>query len=283
MPNIFEFTDYREFIQSWHAASKKSRPKMTYRIIAETLGFNSPAHVLMVLKGKAHLTQEHALRLAALMKLNKKETKYLIEIINYNQHRSVQDKKLYLKKMARLNKTGTVLLKPDQYEYYQKWYYSVIHEILSFFPFKGDYKELAKMVNPAISQREAAQAVALLERLEFIKKESDGTYSCANPGISAYAEGHSLVLSSYADTMINQGRLALQNLPGDERSVSWAGISMSKATFEKAKEEAREFRKRIIAMAQQDQSPDRAYHFNMQIFPVSQQLSHSNQGDICTE
>jgi uncharacterized protein (TIGR02147 family) len=283
MPNIFDFTDYREFIQSWHVASKKSRPKMTYRIIAEALGFNSAAHVLMVLKGKAHLTQEHAMRLATLMKLNKKETKYLIEIINYNQHRSVNDKKLYLKKMARLNKTGTVLLKPDQYEYYQKWYYSVIHEILSFYPFKDDYKDLAKMVIPAISQREAAQAVALLERLAFIKKEDDGSYTCQNPGISAYAEGHSLILSSYADAMINQGRLALQNLPGDERSVSWAGISMSKATFEKAKEEAREFRKRIIAMAQQDQSPDRAYHFNMQIFPVSQQHNNSSQGDICTD
>jgi uncharacterized protein (TIGR02147 family) len=283
MPNIFEFTDYRLFIQAWHAASKMSRPKMTYRIIAETLGFNSPAHVLMVLKGKANLSEEHALRLATLMKLNKKETKYLIEIINYNQHRSVQDKKLYLKKMARLNTTGTTLLKPDQYEYYQKWYYSVIHEILSFYPFKGDFKNLAKMVHPPISQREAAQAIALLERLEFIKKENDGRYTCEYPGISAYAEGHSLVLSSYADTMINQSRLALQNLPGDERSVSWAGISMSKATFEKAKEEAREFRKRIITMAQQDQSPDRAYHFNMQIFPVSQQYNQTSRVDICTE
>ncbi len=281
MPNIFEFTDYREFIQAWHATSKKARPKITYRLIAETLGFNSPAHVLMVLRGKANLTEEHALRLATLMKLNKKETKYLIEIINYNQHRSVQDKKLYLKKMARLNTNGTTLLKPDQYEYYQKWYYSVIHEILSFYPFNGNFKNLAKMVHPPISQREAAQAVALLERLNFIKKEDDGSYTCEYPGTSAYAEGHSLVLSSYADAMINQGRLALQNQPVDERSISWAGISMSKATFEKAKEEAREFRKRIVSMAQQDQAPDRAYHFNMQIFPVSQQLNRDNREDTC--
>lgn len=283
MPDIFEFTDYREFIQAWHTASKKSRPKVTYRLIADTLGFNSPAHVLMVLKGKANLSEEHALRLATLMKLNKKETKYLIEIINYNQHRSVQGKKRSLKKMARLNNTGTTLLKADQYEYYQKWYYSVIHEILSFYPFRGDFKNLAKMVHPPISQREAAQAVALLVRLEFIKKDDNGSYSCEYPGISAYAEGHSLVLSSYADTMINQGRLALQKLPGDERSISWAGISMSKATFEKAKDEAREFRKRIVAMAQQDQAPDRAYHFNMQIFPVSQQLDHNKREDTCTE
>ncbi|HEX2956434.1 MAG TPA: TIGR02147 family protein, partial [Chitinispirillaceae bacterium] len=239
--------------------------------------------VLMVLKGKANLSDEHALRLATLMKLNKKETKYLIEIVNYNQRRSVQDKKLHLKKMARINKTGTVLLNPDQYEYYQKWYYSVIHEILSFYPFKDDFKSLAKMVNPPISQREAMQAVTLLERLQFIKKNADGTYTCEYPGISAYAEGHSLVLSSYADTMISQGRAAIQQAPGDERSVSWAGFSMSKSTFEKIKEEAREFRKRIITMAQEDQFPDRAYHFNMQIFPVSQQHHQTSQEDLCND
>ena len=283
MPNIFSYTDYREFIKAWYAERKSCHPKVTYRIIADALGFNSPAHVLMVLKGKANLSEEHAVRLATLIKLNKKETKYLIQIVNYNQNRELEDKKRYLKKMVRLNKTGTVLLKPDQYEYYQKWYYSVIHEILSFYPFRGDYNELAKMVNPSITRREATQAVALLERLQFIKKNDDGTYNCEYPGISAYSEGHSLVLSSYADTMINRGREALQKLPADERSVSWAGFSMSKETFEKVKQEAREFRKKIIAMAQADQSPERAYHFNLQIFPVSQQLNVADKETTCRE
>ncbi len=279
MVNIFSFTDYRQFIQAWHAEKKQARQKVTYRTIAEAIGFNSPAHVLMVLKGKANLTEEHALRLATLMDLNKKETKYLLQIVNYSQHHLVDDKKRYLRKMAQLNKNSTVLLKPDQYEYYQKWYYAVIHEILSFYPFKGDYAQLAKMVNPPILRREAEQAVMLLERLQFIKKRGDGTYTCEYPGISAYAEGQSLVLSSYAETMINQARDALQKLPSDERSISWAGFSMSKETFDKIKEEAREFRKRIIAMAQADKSPQRAYHFNMQIFPVSQSLEQASEGD----
>ena len=128
------------------------------------------------------------------------------------------------------------------------------------------------MVDPPISRREAAKAVALLERLQFIRKELDGTYTCEYPGISAYAEGHSLALSSYAEAMMDQAKLALQKLPSDERSISWAGFSMSKETFDKVKEEAREFRKRIIAMAQTDRSPDRAYHINMQIFPVSKRF-----------
>jgi uncharacterized protein (TIGR02147 family) len=282
MPNIFSFIDYRKFIKAWYAERKRARPKITYHDIAVALGFNSPAHVLMILKNKAKLTADRAVRLADLMDLNKNESAYLLQMVNYNQCRSIQDKNRFLKKMVHLNKSGTVLLKPDQYEYYQKWYYAAIHDILSFYPFKGDFRELAKMVEPSISRHEAARAVRLLERLHFIIKKDDGGYACAYPGISAYAEGHSLALSSYAEAMMNQARQALQKCPGEERSISWAGFSMSKETFEKVKEEAREFRKRIIAMAQADQSPDRAYHINMQIFPVSRHYDRQakQKGDL---
>jgi len=269
MPNIFSFTDYRKFIAAWYAEKKQTREKITYRIIAEALGFNSGAHLLMIIRNKANLSEERAKKLAEFMGLNKKETAYLLQMVSYNQKNSPVDKRQALGKMVRLNSGGTVLLKPDQYEYYQKWYYAAVHDILSFYPFKGDFGELAKMVDPPLTRREATNAVALLERLQFIIKKEEGTYSCAYPGISAYAEGTSLALSAYAETMMDQARTALRKYSVDERSVSWAGFSMSKKTFDIVKDEVREFRKRIVALAQADASPDRAYHMNIQMFPVS--------------
>jgi uncharacterized protein (TIGR02147 family) len=269
MADIFSYTDYRKFISDWIGEQKHVRPKVTYRSIAKAVGFNSPAHITMVLKNKAKLSEDRARRFASLMGLNKKETEYFLLIVGYSQSRSIEDKKLCLDKMVRFNKSGTVLLNPDQHEYYQKWYYAAIHDILSFYPFKGDFQGLAKMVEPHITPREAARAVALLERLQFIVKKEDDTYACAYPGISAYAEGASLTLGNYAEAMMDRARYALRKIPGEERVISWAGVSMSKETFEKAREEAREFRKRIIAMARADRSPDRAYHINLQMFPVS--------------
>jgi uncharacterized protein (TIGR02147 family) len=277
MPDIFSYTDHRTFIRAWLAGQKRRRPRVTLRSMAEAAGFNSSAHLAMVLKNKARLPEERALRLASLMGLNKKETDYFLHTVNYNQRRSPQDKKRFLGKMVRLNKTGTALLSPDQYEYYQKWYYAAVHDLLSFYPFKGDFKGLAGMVEPSISMREAAKAVALLERLLFIVKNDDGTYTCAYPGISAYAEGRSLVLGAYAETMMERARQALRRLPTEDRSVSWAGFSMSRQTFEKVREMARGFRKQVIAMAQADPAPDRAYHINMQIFPVSRRYERQTE------
>jgi len=277
MPDIFSFVDYRKFISAWYAEKKHSRPKVTYRVIAHALGFNSPAHVMMVLKNKANLSRERALKMAGLMGLNKKDTTYFLLMVDYNQHRAMKDKQRFLSKMVRLNKRGTVLLKPDQYEYYRKWYYSVIHDILSFYPFRGDFDALAKMVQPPITRREAQKAVALLERMQFILKNDHGEYRCEYPAISAYAEGGSLMLSSYAEAMMERARHALNKFPAHERSISWAGFSMSKETFEKVKEEARQFRKRLIAMAQADTSAHRAYFLAMQIFPVSKQWESQSE------
>jgi uncharacterized protein (TIGR02147 family) len=273
MANIFFFTDYRKFIAAWYAEKKQTREKITYRIIAEALGFNSGAHFLMIIRNKTNLSEERAKKLANFMGLNKKETTYFLQTVRYNQKNYLVDKRHALGKMVRLNKSGTVLLKPDQYKYYQKWYYAAIHDILSFYPFKGDCGELAKMVDPPLTRREAANAVALLERLQFVIKKEDGTYLCAYPGISAYAEGTSLALSAYAETMMDQARTALRKYSGDERSISWAGFSMSKKTFDIVKAEVREFRKRIVALAQSDTSPDRAYHLNIQMFPVSHRFA----------
>ena len=113
----------------------------------------------------------------------------------------------------------------------------------------------------------------MLERLKFIEKNDDGTYTCHYPGISAYAEGRSVVLSSYAATMMDRARYALEKSMNEDRVISWVGFSVSDETFARMKEEARAFRKRLVEMALNDPNPERAFHLNLQIFPVSKKAN----------
>jgi uncharacterized protein (TIGR02147 family) len=277
MPDIFTYTDFRAFIQDWYKEENQVRPGITYRKIADAVGFTSPAHLTMVLQKKTKLGAEHCRKFSLLMGLNKKETACFIQLVNYNQAKSTEDKKRFFDGLVKLNSSGTTLLSPDQYEYYQKWYYSAVYDILSFYDFKGDYRALARMVEPSITPREAEKAVKLLERLQFIAKKPDNGYACNIGAISAYTEGKSLALSTYAKEMINRAGAVVDDVEKDDRAISWAGFSMSKETFEKIKLETREFRKRIIAMANADTSPSRAYHINIQLFPVSKTAGPSEE------
>ncbi|MBN1575059.1 MAG: TIGR02147 family protein [Chitinispirillaceae bacterium] len=272
MEIIFTYTDFRFYIRNWYEERRRSGAPITYRGMAKAVGLQSPAHITMILKGKTNLPQESIRHFIKLLKLKKKEGDYFTLLVRYNQAKGVKAKKLIYEKMIRFRECGTTLLHPDQYEYYQKWYYAVIHDILSFFPFRGNYRELAKMVEPSITAREAENSIRLLERLHFIERMEDGTYICRFPGISAYSEGRSVVLSSYAETMIERAKHALEKLPDEERVISWAGFSVSAETFRRMKEETRAFRKKLIEIARSDDSPERVFHLNLQIFPVSKRV-----------
>ena len=269
---IFSYTDFRLFIKDWYDDRQRFGKPVSYRTIAQAIGFKSPAHITMVLKGKTKLSPEATRNFIKFLKLRKKEAEFFTLLVQYNQAKGVKSKKPIYDKMVKFKECGTTLLNPDQYKYYQKWYYAVIHDILSYYRFKGNYSELAKMVEPSITVREAHNSIKLLERLKFIEKREDGTYACRYPGISAYSEGRSVVLSSYAETMIDRAKHVLEKMPDEERVISWAGFSVSAETFKRMKEEARAFRKRLIEIAQNDYSPERAFHLNLQIFPVSKRF-----------
>ncbi|MBN1308046.1 MAG: TIGR02147 family protein [Chitinispirillaceae bacterium] len=272
MGTIFTYTDFRLWIKEWYEGRRRSDAPVSYRAIARSVGLKSPAHITMILKGKTNLPPESIPRFVTLMKLKKKEGDYFTLLVQYNQAKGVKRKKLIYDKMVKFKECGTTLLTPDQYRYYQKWYYAVIHDILSYYRFRGDYRELAKMVEPSITAREAKNSIQLLERLKFIEKAEDGTYVCRRPGISAYSEGRSVVLSAYAETMIERARHALEKMRDEERVISWAGFSVSAETFKLMKEESRAFRKKLVEIARNDCSPERAFHLNLQIFPVSKRF-----------
>lgn len=275
--SIYSYLDYRLFIKDWYNTQLLSKNPLSYRAIASAVGYNSPAHITMILKGKANLSQQHISNFSQLFKLNKRESEFFELIVNFNQEKNKDNKQILLKKIVKFNKSSTTLLTSDQFEYYQKWYYSVIHDILSFYKFNGDFNELAAMVEPSITAREARKAIRLLERLNFIQSRPDGGYDCHYKGISAYSEGTSLVLSSYAEKMIDSSKHALNKMPDNERVISWSGFSASEEMFQKIKEEARAFRKKIIEMVQSDPNPNKAYHLNLQIFPVSKSGSQNNK------
>jgi uncharacterized protein (TIGR02147 family) len=269
MPNIFLYIDYRTFIKDWYEEKRGFAEPLTYRKVCLAVGFNSPGHFTMVLQGKTNLSPSAVKKFSDMMRLKKREAAYFELLVQYNQAKLSSAKKAFFDKMIKFKEIGTTLLSPDQYEYYQKWYYAVIHDILSFYRFSDDYSALAKMVVPSITPREAKKAIELLERMGFIVKNSEGVFECRYPAVSAYAEGRSLALSVYAKEMMDRAKWALEKIATEERSISWAGFSMSRKTYEVIKMETRAFRKKIIALAKADPDPEQAYHLNIQLFPVS--------------
>jgi len=269
MKSIFEYTDYRLFMAEFYAEKKAGNAKFSYRFIAQHVGFKSAGHFTKIIQGKANISVELALRFADFFKFNKKQTDYFQNVVLYNQAKNHIDKRRYFEKLKSFKEANVFTIDASRYEFYEKWYYTCIRELLSYFHFKDNYSELAAQLNPPISENDAHKAIEVLERLGLIVKDSAGYYKQAVSLVMANRGTDSLAIDNFIVNNLELARQAIDRFTKAERKLSATTLTISKETYSRIIEELSEFRSRILSMAEQDMNPSRTYQFNFQVFPVS--------------
>lgn len=278
MNSVFDYRDYRDFLKERIALLKKERRGFTYRFIAAELGLNSAGHVSQMINGTTAITPEMLKKFMDIFQIKGKERDYFTLLVQYHQTGPMNEKRELLRKIASKSGKRGVKVSRDQYEFYQKWYYAAIRDILDLQPFTGDYKELAQMVEPAITPQEARKSIQILERLGMIIREDNGAYKATSQIVEAdFAQDARVVLSGYAEEMTHRAVHALNRMEPDERSISWASFSTSKDGFQLIRDEIRLFRERIMEIVEQDHDASRVYHMNIHCFPLSKDLNEEQK------
>lgn len=278
MINIYEYLDFKTYLKDYYSLHKESNKNFSYRYIAQKVGFKSAGQFTQIIKGQLNLSQKLLPKFSKFLKLSKREAQYFELLVNFNQAKSQTDKSRFYERMLSFKEIKTTIINPDQYKFYQKWYYAAIRDILSIHKFNGDYRKLANLVEPSISTAEAREAIELLERLKIIEKSDDNDYILTNTIISSpIGDVFSTALAGYASQMLDRAKYAVNEMPKEERSISWVGASLSKEAFNEVKEEIAIFRNKLLAIADKDSHPERVYHFNIQCFPLSKELSQISE------
>lgn len=270
MFNIFDYTNYREALSDFYSWKKSTDPKMSHRYIAQRTGF-SVGVFSHVVRGKSNIAPDKIIRYAKLMKLSKKENEYFEALVLYEQTKESDRKQQLFEKIMRLNKGDIKPLSFDYYEFYNKWYYSVIREVLDCTHFKNDYARLAKRLRPEITATQAEEAIMLLERLGMIQRDEYGLYRKVDAFVYAGSEEHSFMLKNFVTEMIELGKSSIET-PKDERFISWQTISVNSDYYAELVEEVQDFQKRLVAIAEKSKDEDSVYQINMQLFPLTQKL-----------
>jgi len=268
--SVFSFLDFRAYLRQAFEARKRENPNFSYRYLAGKVGLNA-GFLLRVLKGERNLSLKHALKIAEVFRLKKKEQEYLELLILFNQAESPRDKQLYQKKLLAFPKTRVKRVESSQFEFYDKWYYTAVREVLNFHAFRGDFGKLAGILEPAIQPVEAKSAVDLLLELGFLKKGPNGGYSLCSQFIGTGPAIPAAVIHKYQLATMELAMASLARFAKEERDVSTVSLSLSPAGLEAVKERTREYRKSLMEIADGDSGADRAYQLNVQLFPVSKQ------------
>lgn len=271
---VFDYTDYRAYLSDYYKVMKLRSKAFSYRYFAQKAQIKSSGFYKELVDGKRSLSRSLILKFSEALKLNKKEAEYFENMVYFNESKSIEEKRLYFKKMMASYDSKAYKLLADQYEYFSKWYYVAVRELLSVINFSDDYAALAAMLHPSIRPDQARKAIQILEKLNLIRKDVQGFYRRCDPVLTTGYPPEDkrinlLNIINFQKTMLAMAEQAYDRCRIKQIDMSTLTLSISEETYRLMKEEIANFRKKLLGMAEKDTAPDRIYQLNYQFFPIS--------------
>lgn len=268
--DIYNYTDYCKYMHDYCLARKQREPFFTYRYVAQKIGFSSAGFLTQIIQGKSKLPVRLIEAFVELFEMTEKQAGYFELLVEFNHAKTHSQKRTIFESLRTYPRSIAKTVDARHYEYYDKWYYTAIRELLHFYPFDGqDYEALGKALVPAISIREARKAVALLLKLGFLRKDGNGRFVLADLFITTGKQVQSVAANNFVLSTIDLGKAALDRFGKTQRELAALTVSISQKGHAALMEKVAQFRHEVFQIAQNDSDVDRVLQVNIQAFPLT--------------
>lgn len=169
-PDIFDYSDFRVFLNDLFNYRHLVDKKFNKSYVCRELGLvNSRSYFQDIVNGK-YLSPIKVPLMIEVFELNKGEAKYFRIMVNYNQAFDEPDEReLYFEQLLTMKRSTGREVDTSQYEYYSKWYHSVIRATLNIIDAtEDDIQLIKKQLIPEITAKEIKDSLKLLKKLNLI-------------------------------------------------------------------------------------------------------------------
>lgn len=270
-PNLFEYSNYRDFLRDFYAYKKKEGKNFSYRSFSINAGYVSPNIYHLVMTGKRNLTEESAIRFAKNLNLSKKEQQYFKILVSFNQAKTPESKRYFLELLHNIkrDKLG-VQLKGNQLEYVSNWHYVAIRELISLPGFKEDPAWIKKQLNNKISATQANDGLKKLFQMGIVKRDENGRLIQADDIIFTDNEMAKTAVYSFHQQMLSLAKDVLAGTVTNNHEVSGTTMAVSKKQFKELKKMVHDFHESVQRyMSQNPDVPESVFQLNVQLFPLT--------------
>jgi uncharacterized protein (TIGR02147 family) len=268
MAELRAYLDYRKFLRDRYLEKQAGDGKFTHRVIGQVGGFD-PGLFSKVIFGQRNISRKLIPGFCKAFGLIGDEAEYFKKLVFFNQAGTFEKKKASYEKLLAEGGRKVVPVARNQYEFYSDWRHSAIREILNYHPFRGDFKELGKLLHPAVGARAAKKSVALLERLGMIRRTRSGGYELADRQVTSGIETKSVEIDSFILQCMELAVAGLKRIPGNKRNFSTLTFSIPRDKIPALEDRIRAFRKDTSAWIRKQRGQDSVYQFNLQLFPMT--------------
>lgn len=275
-PVVFDYDDYRRFLRDYYASEKRTNPAFSFRYFSLKAGYRSPNFLKLVMDGKRNLTAEGIATFCKTLRLSASEANFFSKLVHFNQAKTLEAKQFAAQDIIR-SKVFTLQqpIAKAKFEYWTKWYYIAIRELVALDGFQEDPARIAKMLVPNITVEEVSEALQKLQELGLLRRDERGRLTQSDADITSGDELFRTSLAQFHRQMIEKAKEALDRFERENRQISSLTIGVNPAAEARMKEMIQNFRKELIAVAIQEGSPSKVLQINFQLFPLSEEPSHA--------
>lgn len=271
MKEIVEYADYRKFIQDYYDERKRTSA-FTWRDFAKAAGFSSAVYLKYVCEGKKNLSVAAAGSVANAMRLAGFEYDYFVLMVTYANAKGDVAKRAAFEERCALAAAHKVrVLGNEEFDYFKSWKNPVLRELAPHMP-GAKPLEIAHVCKQKISAAEVSETLDFLVKANLLKKDKSGNYSQTDKSLSMGPVD--AVPVAARDMQRQMGEFAVQalDLPLSERDMSGLTMGLTRRAYDRIRKEIADFRRRIVAIASEDDETEQVYRLNLQLFPLSERL-----------
>lgn len=241
MTDLYAYTDYRAYLRDWFEESKKSQPFLSFRYMSRRTGIDA-GYLAHVFQGSKHIAESSIESMIKLLGLRSKDTKYFQELVLFTRAKNEREIKERFQKLMSLRSVSARELSSRQTRYWAYWYYPAVRLTMLNYAFRGDYADLVQRLSPPITAEQAREAVRVLENLQLVRQEENGSYTVLDPHVSTGDAWQSLAIREFQEQTLRLAAESLTRHPKGKREISTLSLAIPQGEISTLQDMVREFR-----------------------------------------
>ncbi|MCI5599900.1 MAG: TIGR02147 family protein [Hallerella porci] len=262
--SVFMYFDYREYLRT--VLENFQAKGFSTRAIQEFSQVSGSAFFSRILDNARPLSLENAKKLTKSWKLTAEESDYFLDLVRFGNEKNIDEREIYMKKLlAARAQNQEFALQDSKLQFFSKWYYPVLRDLLPLLPAKISAAKIGAMFTPALRAPQIQSGIQYLIQAGFVTLQKNGTYKVSQPIISTPPRVRSTILRKYHLKNLEVNAQVYDAFTSDDRSITSVTCSLSRESFEKVREEIAKLREKILAISREEKNPDRVCYVGFQL------------------
>lgn len=274
-PNIFEFENYRLFLGDFMNHLRTTRRAFSVRAFTKKAGFSSPGYFQSLINGRRNLSEKGALKIGKAFALSEEEQKFFFLLMEFNQADDAQTAGVAYKKLTKnRNFQKYHPIERAQYDYFSKWYYPVLREMVALDSFREDYEWLGSQLQPPVKALSVQRAFDHLERIGLLSRDDQGRLIQSSSKVTTGSRVESIQVASFHEQMLDRAKTSIFELSEEERELRGIILACNEDDFEKIRKKIDEFRESILnEFGELKPGSDKVFQVSVQLISATKAIS----------